>query len=79
MVEYGILFLLTFRGWNGTRAGASAGETLAAAAIFSILYAISDEFHQSFVAGREGSPVDIMIDSAGVLMAFVGIQKWKRR
>lgn len=31
------------------------------------LYAASDEFHQSFVAGRGPSVRDVMIDSAGVI------------
>ena len=31
------------------------------------LYAVSDEFHQGFVAGRGPSVVDVMIDSAGVI------------
>lgn len=39
---------------------------LAAAAI-SIAYAASDEYHQTFVEGRHGSPVDVGIDAAGVL------------
>ena len=33
-------------------------------------YAISDEFHQSFTSERYGSPVDVMIDSFGVLMGL---------
>ena len=31
------------------------------------LYAVSDEFHQGFVAGRGPSVRDVMIDSAGVI------------
>ncbi len=37
---------------------------------FSALYAASDEFHQTFVPGRCGTPTDVLIDSAG---AIVGI------
>jgi VanZ family protein len=33
-------------------------------------YATSDEFHQSFSSQRHGSPVDVMIDSFGVLMGL---------
>jgi VanZ family protein len=33
----------------------------------SILYAISDEFHQSFVPGRHAAASDVLIDAAGVL------------
>ncbi len=35
-----------------------------------ILYAISDEVHQSFVPGRGPGVMDVLIDSAG---AMVGI------
>ena len=35
------------------------------AAVFSLLYAASDEFHQTFVPGRSGALSDVMIDFAG--------------
>jgi VanZ family protein len=38
--------------------------------MIAVLYAASDEFHQTFVAGRHGSPVDVLVDSAGVLIAI---------
>ena len=31
-----------------------------------VLYAISDEWHQTFVAGRLGAPLDVAIDAVGV-------------
>lgn len=37
---------------------------------FCIIFASSDEIHQLFVEGRNGSPRDVLIDTAG---AFVGI------
>ena len=30
-----------------------------------LLYASSDEFHQTFIPGRNGTPVDVVIDMAG--------------
>jgi len=38
------------------------------ATIFSILYAISDEYHQTLVPGRVGTYQDVLIDSAGILI-----------
>ena len=38
-----------------------------------VLYAASDEVHQSFVAGRHGAPVDVAIDAVGVAC---GIAIW---
>ncbi|MFA7707803.1 MAG: VanZ family protein [Candidatus Pacearchaeota archaeon] len=37
--------------------------------LFSIVYAISDEFHQLFVVGRTCSLSDVLIDSIGILLA----------
>jgi VanZ like family len=39
-----------------------------------VLYAVSDELHQSFVEGRHGSPVDVAIDAVGVT---VGVFAWR--
>ncbi|MFN8672668.1 MAG: VanZ family protein [Candidatus Sericytochromatia bacterium] len=40
-------------------------------AIFlAFLYAISDEYHQTFVAGRVGTYEDVLIDSVGMLTGY---------
>ncbi len=39
------------------------------ATAIAILYAISDEFHQTFVEGRHGTPVDVAIDTLGMALA----------
>ena len=39
-----------------------------------VLYAASDEIHQTFVSGRHGSPVDVAIDAVGVA---IGIALWQ--
>jgi len=39
----------------------------------AVLYAISDELHQGFVAGRHPSPVDVGIDAAGALVGIATI------
>lgn len=33
-----------------------------------IIYSVTDEFHQLFVPGRSGQPLDVMIDSLGALI-----------
>jgi VanZ family protein len=40
-----------------------------------VAYAVSDEIHQSFVEGRRGTPLDVLIDSIGVA---VGVLAWRR-
>lgn len=37
--------------------------------LFCLLYGISDEFHQSFVPGREPSGGDLLADTAGAVFA----------
>ena len=70
--EYALLCLLWWRALAGmtTRAGA-----IAAAAALSFAYAVSDEIHQSFIEGRNGTPVDVAIDSLGI----AGAALWLRR
>ena len=63
--EYALLTLL----WAWALRPATRWNVLAAAMI-AVLYAASDEFHQTFVEGRHGSPVDVLVDSAGVLIAI---------
>ena len=43
--------------------------------VLGVLYAASDELHQTFVPGRHGSLVDVAIDSVGIA---VGIVVWQR-
>jgi VanZ family protein len=37
--------------------------------LFSILYAASDEWHQTFVSGRTGHVIDVAVDTTGILLA----------
>jgi VanZ family protein len=42
-----------------------------------IAYAISDEVHQSFVEGRQGTVLDVGIDSLGVVVgALLAARRW---
>lgn len=34
-------------------------------------FAISDEFHQTFVSGRTGQPLDVVIDSMGAMVGII--------
>jgi VanZ family protein len=51
--------------------------------LFAILYAITDEFHQSFVPGRHPSPVDVVIDGTGsglaLLIMYILVNQNKER
>ena len=47
----------------------STRNALPAAAVISALYAVSDEYHQTFVDGRGGTVIDVGIDLAGIGVA----------
>lgn len=38
--------------------------------VTGVMYAASDELHQTFVPGRLGTPTDVLIDAAGVLIGI---------
>ena len=49
--------------------------------LLGVGYAIMDEIHQHFVTGRHSSPIDVAIDSTGVLigvLVFVRARRWAR-
>ena len=62
MAEYALLW------WLWSRALGFQRPLLAA--VITLAYAASDEYHQTFVAGRHGSPLDWAIDAAGVAAAW---------
>jgi len=43
--------------------------SLMAGAALALLYACVDEYHQTFVPTRHGTPVDVAIDAAGIGIA----------
>ncbi len=47
-------------------------------AILSVLYAASDEFHQSFVRGRVGCVKDVFIDAIGIAGFYIFLS-WRGR
>lgn len=45
--------------------------------LFCSLYGVSDEWHQSFVPGRESSAADWLADSFGAAMAMLMLLRFK--
>lgn len=72
ITEYGILCLLMWRYiqlfWGNTKG-------LVICFGLCVLYACTDEFHQTFIAGRVGCVQDVGVDSIGILLATL----WNRR
>ena len=73
--EYAILTTLGYWGWAkgvGKAPQVALRITLAA----SILFAISDEFHQRFVPGRTSMLTDVFIDCFGAAVAALILRQW---
>ncbi|MBC7250452.1 MAG: VanZ family protein [Anaerolineae bacterium] len=73
-LEYALLAFLWWRALSGS--GPRALWPLIVSGLISVLYAVSDEYHQTFVPGRHGQLWDLGVDSAGVLCALWLI--WQR-
>ena len=71
VIEYAVLFFLTFRAVTPTnKKSLITNYSLLITFIFCLLYAITDEYHQSFVPGRHCKAMDIGFDSLGMLISF---------
>lgn len=76
MTEFGLLWLLWLRALG-------APPRVAVAALITIAYSMTDEWHQTFVDGRNGTPVDVLIDTTGVAIAYAlwrgpVLRRWPR-
>jgi VanZ family protein len=75
--EYFVFCLLLYRGIRGARTGWR--WTWALTALFiAVGYSVLDEIHQAFVASRQASPYDSLLDSVGAFFAFGAIWLWFR-
>ncbi len=84
LTEYAILALLVWRArrkvfWHedGAWHWSAAGEALWVA----VLYAATDEFHQTFIPSREGCLRDVFIDSSGAvagLLVLWMLGRWRK-
>src|SRR3990172_6007304 len=64
---YGVLAYFVLRSLPGSETMSMKHALLAA--MLAIAYGITDEYHQSFVPGREADIRDVLADSAGALIA----------
>jgi VanZ family protein len=85
MLEYGGLLVLLWRAFSWRVLSGSRPDSrtrllvsLVSAFVVTVLYAASDEFHQTFVAGRNGRLSDVAIDSVGAALAAFGVWIVKR-
>ena len=87
MAEYAVLLLLWWRALSVLQRPRLAPRvaTVIMAWTLTVLYAASDEYHQTFVPGRHGRLMDAAIDAAGASLAVLGLwlgarfQAWRSR
>jgi VanZ family protein len=75
LIHAGEYALLTFLWWRALRTVATPRTAIVLALGIAVGYAGTDEFHQRYVNGRHGTPVDVLIDAAGAAGAALLIQR----
>lgn len=65
VAEFAVLGWLMFRAFEV--GGIPRTRAAVFAAVISVFFAGTDEWHQTFVTGRHGSPLDVLVDSVGVI------------
>jgi VanZ family protein len=77
LAAYATLSLLLLRGFAPTR---MRGTAAALAVAIATAYGISDEVHQSFVAGRSATVFDVGVDFVGAVAGvWIGSRRWFAR
>lgn len=76
MTEYAVLNLAIYLGIYKSSTLKYSNNHIIIAGLLSLLYSITDEFHQSFVPGRVGTYKDVLIDLSGILISSLIIKNW---
>jgi VanZ family protein len=78
LVHFSQYALLTYLWWRALRTRMDSRRAAFAALVVSSLYAVTDEYHQTFVTGRSGSPADWAIDTAGAAVMALTLATRRR-
>jgi len=81
VLGYGLLAVFLLRGWRATLGYAHAWSwrTTLLAWLGTVFVASMDEWHQTFIPSRMGSPRDVLLDSAAGLVFLLIAYAWQRR
>lgn len=79
LTEYGVLALLAARAFLSSTRDVLRRRVYVASFCLVALYALLDEFHQSFVSTRTGTIYDSLIDMAGGATALAVLAAWRAR
>lgn len=69
MSEYALLFILLFFAFRFYIK--SYRKNVLISFLICALYACTDEWHQTFIEGRAGMPVDVLIDACGAAIVII--------
>jgi hypothetical protein len=78
LIHFAEYALLCFLCWRPLATVTTPRRAALYAFLIASGYALTDEFHQSFVEGRHGTPVDWLIDSAGAAAAALRLRTLDR-
>jgi len=71
LIEYAVLAAFLWRALrSGTNIRAKMSTLFAGVWVACAIFAASDELHQSFIASRSASLLDVMIDSSGAVVGL---------
>jgi VanZ family protein len=73
LIEYGIFSFLIYRAL--TSSGVEKKKAMWISVLICFLYGATDEFHQSFIAGRTPTVRDVIIDTTGATIMIYGVIK----
>jgi VanZ family protein len=80
VTEYAVLTLCWWRALRGLGVSRENRIAIGCAIAIALVYSASDEFHQTFVSGRHGTPVDVLIDAVGMtIAALIALRLYARR
>jgi VanZ like protein len=74
LIHFAEYALLCFLWWRPLRTVTTPSRAALFAFLLASGYAAADEFHQTFVEGRHGRPIDWAIDSAGAAVAALRLR-----
>ena len=71
----GAYFIMTLLAWRSLRHHISSPIIVFfISVVFSSLYGLSDEWHQSFVEGRQSDVLDWVADTTGAILAMLSLK-----
>lgn len=74
MIEYAFLFFLFYRAFQSSKY-IKDNISVLCAFFMTMFYSLTDEFHQLYIATRQGRLRDVLFDVVGILIMYVIIKK----